>query len=241
MFEITWFTIDLQTLQIRKNTFPNNYKCLCLKKEKGKERNDERRKGGKIEWNVPWSKTWVNLLVVELGQFDHSRSFLRIHNPREYRFFQLETPFLGTQRINLVPWMENTRLSANTRRERYFWRVTSCDTVEKNSPYSFFSTRKENSPRTYENEKMFFPHRILLKIVESNLIICMSRKRDLEFIARTKEEKYLCTIFLFFFKKFFHAEQKVFEWIEMEIKPVARNLILYNIIHENRKDFNKIR
>lgn len=95
MFEITWFTIDLQTFQVWENTFPNNYECLCLKKEKGKERNDERRKGGKIEWNVAWSKTWVNLLVVELGQFDHSRSFLRIHNPREYRFFQLETPFLG--------------------------------------------------------------------------------------------------------------------------------------------------
>lgn len=74
---------------------------VCVWKRKKKTK-DERREGGKIEWS--WSKTWVNLLVVELGQFDHSISFLRTRNPREYRFFQLETPFLETQRIKLAPY-----------------------------------------------------------------------------------------------------------------------------------------
>lgn len=194
--------------KLGRTRFPITINVCVWKKEKGKERNDERRKGGKIEWNVAWSKTWVNLLVVELGQFDHSRSFLRIHNPREYRFFQLETPFLGTQRINLVPWMENTRLSANTRRERYFWRVTSCDTVEKNSPYSFFSTRKENSPRTYENEKMFFPSSNIIKncgIQSNNLYVTKKRPRIYCTYKRRKVPFY---DFSFFFHKNFSTRNK---------------------------------
>lgn len=131
---------------------------MCLKRRKKKKRGgkNEGRWKNWVTWNVPWSKTWVNLLVVELGQFDHSISFLRIRNPREYRFFQLETPFLETQKdqVGSVP-MENTMASLFCVRERYFWRRAS----EKNP---FF-------PHT----KVFFPRRILLKIVtnlESNLI-----------------------------------------------------------------------
>lgn len=131
---------------------------MCLKRRKKKKRGgkNEGRWKNWVTWNVPWSKTWVNLLVVELGQFDHSISFLRIRNLREYRFFQLETPFLETQKdqVGSVP-MENTMASLFCVRERYFWRRAS----EKNP---FF-------PHT----KVFFPRRILLKIVtnlESNLI-----------------------------------------------------------------------
>lgn len=149
--------IDLQTLQVWENTFPDsvNYECVWKEKKKRGGGNEGRWKNW-VTWNVPWSKTWVNLLVVELGQFDHSISFLRIRNPREYRFFQLETPFLETQKdqVGSVP-MENTMASLFCVRERYFWRRAS----EKNP---FF-------PHT----KVFFPRRILLKIVtnlESNLI-----------------------------------------------------------------------
>lgn len=133
---------------------------MCLKRRKKKKRGgkNEGRWKNWVTWNVPWSKTWVNLLVVELGQFDHSISFLRIRNPREYRFFQLETPFLETQKdqVGSVP-MENTMASLFCVRERYFWRRAS----EKILHICF------------SHMKVFFPRRILLKIVtnlESNLI-----------------------------------------------------------------------
>lgn len=157
--------IDLQTLQVWENTFPDsvNYECVWKEKKKRGGGNEGRWKNW-VTWNVPWSKTWVNLLVVELGQFDHSISFLRIRNLREYRFFQLETPFLETQKdqVGSVP-MENTRWP------RFSAFENDISDVVRVKKIRFFHIRK-----------CFFPPRILLKIVvnkswiQSNLHLCIN-------------------------------------------------------------------
>lgn len=129
--------------------------CVWRKKKGRKEKTTKGREGGKIE-----SRSTIENLgkptCRRIGSVWPFEIFsTRIHNPREYRFFQL-----SFQRHKGSSWFHTVRgkySCLSCLRERYFWRVTSCNTVEKHCPYLFFQREKVNCSNNEDEKKDFFP------------------------------------------------------------------------------------
>lgn len=126
--------------------------------EKRKEGRKKRQKEGKVEKlsHVPRSKTWVNLLVVELGQFDHSRSFLHVYIIRASIAFFNSLSRDTKNQVGSIPCVENT-LAFLAFENDISDAVTSCNTVEKHCPYLFFQREKVNCSNNEDEKKDFFP------------------------------------------------------------------------------------